>query len=166
MNDFNAAGPAPARPTMLTVICVLSFIAGLIGIYSGISSAFTDSPQKGYEQIQAQVEEQRSDMGDQGAMMEGVWASMLDVGQRSVTHKAPIGYSGIALSLLSLLGVWMMWNLKKTGFWIYLLATLGGLITPLIWLGSSMVALLTLGFAGLISIVFVILYAVNLKHMR
>ena len=76
------------------------------------------------------------------------------------------GIAGIVLSLLSVSGVWLMWNLKKSGFWLYLLATIGGLVVPLIFLGGGWLALASVGFVGFFSLIFIILYAVNLKYMH
>jgi hypothetical protein len=59
-----------------------------------------------------------------------------------------------------------MWNLKKNGFWIYVVAAVGGLVVPMVFLGGGLLTALGVGFMGLISVVFIILYAVNLKHMH
>jgi hypothetical protein len=74
--------------------------------------------------------------------------------------------AGIVLSLLGLWGVWQMWNLKKSGFWLYLLASVVGLLVPIYFLGGSMMAIATVGFVGFFSLIFIILYAVNLKYMH
>ena len=59
-----------------------------------------------------------------------------------------------------------MWNLKKSGFWMYRLASVASLLVPVFFLGGGMMTLLSVGIGGFITIVFVILYAVNLKHMH
>jgi hypothetical protein len=141
MNEMNTG--ASQRPTLLTVICILSFIAGVWGLWGGIQSAFTDAPQREFEEDSAMV-----------------------MAEKSVEKAVPMGYTNIALSLLSLVGVWLMWNLKKNGFWIYVVAAVGGLVVPMVFLGGGLLTALGVGFMGLISVVFIILYAVNLKHMH
>jgi len=92
--------------------------------------------------------------------------SAMEITERAAANAKPIGIAGIIVALVSLLGVWQMWNLKKSGFWLYLLASIAGLVVPLVFLGGSMMAIASVGFAGFISLVFIILYAVNLKHMH
>lgn len=168
MTDMNAGtmGTAPARPTMLTVICILSFIMGAWGIWGGIQNLTMDKEASRAE-AEAKLADAKAQMGDNAT---GLAARMMDsameITEKSIDNAMPIGVCDLVLSLISVLGVWMMWNLRKSGFWLYLLATIGGLVVPLVFLGGGMLALLSVGFMGLISIVFVILYAVNLKYMH
>jgi hypothetical protein len=168
MNDTTTAtmDAPPARPTLLTVICILSFIAGLWGIYSGIKGLTTDQTVALAAQ-QQKMEEARAQLGDKADGMAGrMLDSSMAIAQKAADHAKSIGISDIIISLISLLGVWMMWNLKKSGFWLYLLASIAGLIIPLVYLGGGMMALASVGFGGLITLVFIILYAVNLKYMH
>jgi CHASE2 domain-containing sensor protein len=161
---------APAtRPTLLTIICILSFLFGIWGLYGGVQSAFTDKPQRDLETTKAELEKTLASPEVQGPgaeMVAKMGEQAIAIGEKSVENAKPIGYSSIVLSIVSLLGVWWMWNLQKKGFWLYTLATVVGLITPFIFLGGGMMTLLGVGFLAVISIIFVILYAVNLKHMR
>ena len=59
----------------------------------------------------------------------------------------------------------MMWNLRKMGFWLYVLASVASLIMPIVFLGGGLMTFLSVGFMGVIAIIFIVLYAVNLKHM-
>ena len=106
-------------------------------------------------------------MGDQAS---GMVADMLDsaekMAEKSAAAAKPMGYTTIVLALLSLFGVWQMWNLRKSGFWAYLLASIAGLIMPIIFLGGGLMTILGVGVVGLFSVLFIILYGVNLKHMH
>ena len=161
---------APAtRPTLLTIICILSFLFGIWGVWGGVQSAFTDKPQRDLETTKAELEKTLASPEVQGPgaeMVAKMGEQAIAMGEKSVENAKPIGYSSIVLSILSLLGVWWMWNLQKKGFWLYTLATVVSLITPFIFLGGGMMTLLGVGFLAVISIIFIILYAVNLKHMR
>jgi hypothetical protein len=165
MNEMNTG--APQRPTMLTVICILSFIAGVWGLWGGVQSAFTDAPQREFEEAKVAMDEAMAQVGDQGnEMVTKMMDSAMVMAEKSVEQAVPMGYTNIALSLLSLFGVWLMWNLKKNGFWMYLVAAVGGLVAPMVFLGGGLLTLMGVGFMGLISVIFIILYAVNLKHMH
>lgn len=158
---------AQQRPTLLTVICILSFIAGAYGLWSGYSNAFTNAPQEAVEEARAKLAEAQEQMGDAPMpMVQEMLDSAMAIAEKAAEHAREMGYAEIFLALVSLFGVWNMWNLKKVGFWLYLLATACGLLMPLFFLGGGLMAIIGLGFSGLISVVFIILYAVNLKHMH
>lgn len=163
---MNTAGMAPARPTLLTVICIISFIMGAWGIISGIQSITTDQTQA-MQEARQKMEEAKAQLGDQADGMAGrMMDSAMEITEKTAANAKPMGISGIVIALLSLFGVWQMWNLKKNGFWMYLLATIAGLVVPLVYLGGSMMAIASVGFVGFFSLVFIILYAVNLKYMH
>ena len=168
MNDINTTtmGAAPVRPTLLTVICIISFIMGAFGLYSGIKNLTMD-PVAEKAKLEQAMSEQMSKIGDNAnEMTNRMMESAHEIGGKAIDEAKPMGIAGIVLSLLSLFGVWQMWNLKKSGFWLYLLATIGGLAVPIAYLGGSMMALASVGFVGFFSLIFIILYAVNLKHMH
>lgn len=159
-------GPAPARPTLLTVICIISFIMGAIGVYSGVKNLTMD-PVAEKAKLEKAMSEQVATLGDKSnEMTDRLMESAHEVGVMGIENAKPIGITGIVLSLLSVFGVWQMWNLRKSGFWVYLLATIGGLVVPLVFLGGGWLALASVGVSGFFSLIFVILYAVNLRHMH
>lgn len=168
MNDTNtsAMGAAPARPTLLTVICIISFIMGAFGIYSGIRNLTMDPAAERAKLETAMGDQVAKIGGNANEMTNRLMESAHEVGVKGIDNARPIGIAGIVLSLLSVSGVWLMWNLKKSGFWLYLLATIGGLVVPLIFLGGGWLALASVGFVGFFSLIFIILYAVNLKYMH
>jgi hypothetical protein len=148
------------------VICILSFIAGAWGLFKGIQNLATDQT-AALAEVQSKMEEARAQMGDQANEMAGhMMDAAMDVANKAAQNAKPIGISGIIISLVSLFGVWQMWNLRKSGFWLYLLATIGGLVVPLVFLGGGLMAVLSVGFVGFFSLIFIILYAVNLKYMH
>ncbi len=66
---------------------------------------------------------------------------------------------GLVLTLIGLVGVIMMWKLKKTGFYVYTGTQLLGIVVPIVMGGEF-------GLWGAIfSAVFIVLYGMNLKHM-
>ena len=57
-----------------------------------------------------------------------------------------------------------MWKLKKTGFYIYTVGQLAYVIVPFVMIGGGLAGLM--GIVGAIfPVIFIILYALNLKHM-
>lgn len=160
---MNAPQPAQ-RPTFLTILCVLSFIGGALGLYNGIST-MRMGPED-LTKIEEDMAKVSAELGDQSALAIGMMEGTLEMTRKTVENAVPLGSSAIAFSALGLLGVWQMWNLKKKGFILYAAATALGLVSHLIFLGFSGMAIVSLGLGGAISVLFIILYAVNLKHMH
>lgn len=166
MSEYTPIEGATQRPTLLTVICILSVLGGIWGVWGGIQSSFTDKPMQNLEEARTEMEETLSEMDDAPAMIVDMMESTIVLAENSAEHAVPLGYTAIVTSLLALLGVWMMWNLQRRGFPIYVVASLVGLVVPFFFLGLSMVTIIALGFGALVSLVFIILYGVNLKYMN
>jgi hypothetical protein len=166
MSETNYPNAAPQRPTFLTVLCILSFIAGAWGVFGGIQSSFTDKPQRDLEEARTEMEEAMDQMGESSGMVANMMESAMELAEKSAENAVTLGYVALLTSLLSLLGVWFMWNLRRMGFGIYVVASLLGLLVPFVFLGFNMMTFIGLGVGGFITVLFIILYAVNLKHMR
>ncbi|MCE2772481.1 MAG: hypothetical protein LW750_03430 [Bacteroidetes bacterium] len=143
---------APKRPTFLTVLCILSFIAagisiigGIIG-YLGMAAMETMGANlaEGMEQIEGM--EEMPGMADAMAVMK---------------HAKLLLIIGSILTLVGLFGVIQMWKLKKTGFYIYTGAQVLGIVLPLIIVGGAGFSVMSVIFA----IAFIVMYGMNLKHM-
>jgi hypothetical protein len=167
MSDMNTSTGAPKRPTFLTVLCILSFIGGAWGIIGGIMSMTASAGTEALSQMANDMDAAKAGLGDDAAS--GIAGDMMDATAQFAIKAASaaksMGIANIVLCIVSLLGVWMMWNLKKNGFYLYTLATIGGLAVPLIFLGVNLLSILSVGLGGLVGVVFIILYGLNLKHM-
>jgi hypothetical protein len=159
---------APKRSQFLTVLCVLSFIMCALGIASGIWNIYQSTP----EAMQKNVEEVRAVSPEMADQMEN---NMIEMQGNSFFKVMP--YLSLVYTLISFLGVMMMWNRKRTGFYIYGFAELLPYSSFLL-LGKSSLkmmgppggnsttfAMIGLALMVLIDLVFVILYSRNLKEM-
>ena len=112
------------RPTLLTLCCILSFIAGIFRIGFFTFVIFIAS------------------------------AVSAETSTQLLTGAA------LLLTFASLFGVIQMWNLQKTGFYIYSAASVLSLI--LLSVSSGEFPVLTVIFG----LVFIGLFALNLKDMK
>jgi type III secretory pathway component EscR len=153
-----------ARPTFLTVLCILSFIAGAYGIYSGISGYFTADTAAGLVgEAMDNASNSIKNSDNASKAVEGVMNSISDaMSPEKIKNNA---IAGVLASILTLIGAWMMWNLQKKGFWIYLAGTVVSIVAPLVVFGGGLMGLATGGVSAFFGVLFVILYAINLKHM-
>ena len=105
--------PAPARPQLLTILCVLSYIGGSLGAFS-FFMVFT-----AYSQLTPMIEEM-------GINMPGM-ELYLSAGRNFFL-------AGAIFYFLSLIGVGLMWRLRKVGFHIYTGSQVMILIMPLFYI--------------------------------
>ena len=164
MNDMNTAtmDKQRTRPSLLTILCTLSIISSGISTIGGsikyasikrmASGKFADmvarvgdtSLRTQFEEVQAKVE-----------------AAGLNLDQMAYSE---LGY--MALAIVALIGVIMMWKLRRTGFFIYLAAQVITFALSLmigVNLDMSWTSMLSTFF---FSLTFISLYAVNLKYMH
>ena len=132
MNDVSSTPESSGqRTTLLTVFCVLSFIAGFSRIiFYSIAVLFVSA------------------------------GSATVNGEEVTTVDKVVLFIGLILTLASLYGVIQMWKLQKKGFYVYTGASVFSLI--MITIGSTGFPFFTI----LIAILFIAVFASNLKHMN
>jgi hypothetical protein len=130
------------RPTLLTVLCILTFIGSGMNLFSSMFIAtFYDS----YTEIVRMFAE-KFDLSGIEAMLEAKPAFFLVTG---------LFYAG------SLSGAVLMFRLKKTGFHVYTVCQILLILAPMYFLHLPSPGLFEMLFSG----IFVLLYGINLKFM-
>lgn len=143
----------PKRPTFLTVLCILTFIGVGIAVISSISNFMM----------------QNSALM-QNAMQEGMKTNPFpdsgDMIAKSLYYATTIGIVNIICALVCLVGAILMFQLKKLGYYIYIVAEVAPVIISTILIGMpSGLLLATFIVSALLPVLFIILYGLNLKHM-
>jgi hypothetical protein len=160
----------PKRPTLLTVLCILTFIGSGWGIISNINNymnADISSQVAGniLDSAKEQISKESGNNGTSNKMAEQVLTGasrMLD----PANMKKNALYTILA-NLLTLGGAFLMFQMKKLGFWVYIAGTGVAILTPLIVYGAS--NLMSIGLTaviGFFGILFAVLYSLNLKYMK
>lgn len=158
-----------ARPTFITVLCILTFIGsgwGLIGGGIQYFSAEKQAQQMVIAKQKASADIQKSGKEDAGTKMaEKMVNSMTGAFTEENLKKA--GLAAMLAAVFCIAGAVYMWMLRKNGFYLYIVGTLIGIIAPFIIYGSNnLMSIMSSVFVGFIGIIFVILYGVNLKYMK
>jgi hypothetical protein len=166
LQDYEA--PA-SRPTFITVLCILTFIGSGWGLIGGAIQYFSAEKQALSMSItkeKASTDIEKSGKNDAGTQMaEKMVNSMTSAFTAENLKKT--GIASIIGALFCLAGAFLMWQLKKNGFYLYIAGTLIGIISPFIIYGTNnFMSIITSVMVGFVGIVFVILYGVNLKHMK
>ena len=160
----------PARPQFLKVLCILSFImCGLMLLFAlvGLKNIFL-SP----EEILG-ANPYMSTFQDNNPT---AYQTLLD----SMEYKNINAIISLIIPVISLIGVIYMWKLKKMGFYIYLIGELLPYITVFLTHGvavmyasasmmgdkGEMFINIFLGCVVVFDILFIALYAMNVKHLK
>jgi CRISPR/Cas system-associated protein Csx1 len=97
-----------------------------------------------------------------GKVQETMGNVMSSINEKTIRNS---GYAAIISSIITLIGAFFMWGLKKMGFLIYVLGIAVGIVAPIIiYNGNFLGAISAIGM-GFIGLIFIILYAVNRKHL-
>jgi len=148
--NINTVDTTPKRPAFLNILCILSFVGIGIAFISGIINL---------TQLDRNIETLKSFGGLLGGDTDSAVEALTNWGYT-------VYIITIVASLICLLGVIMMWKIKKTGFYIYVVGEIAPGIATIVLLGGFG-TLGTLAIVGslIFPIAFIIMYAINLKHM-
>ncbi len=150
MEQTNTGVEAAKRPVFLTVLCILSFVAAglailgyitLIGLMGAASVAVA-----GMEGMSNEMGAAMSEAMSSGPSTGMTWAYII------------IGFVTV---IVSLFGVIKMWKLQKSGFMMYVGATVVSLIMTIVYSGFA-ASIMGIVFSAL----FIVLYGLNLKHLK
>ncbi|AFK03844.1 hypothetical protein Emtol_2708 [Emticicia oligotrophica DSM 17448] len=153
------------RPTLLTILCVLTLIWNAYKFYGAIPNTFT--PEKVMESKE-QANEMMMDMFSKYMSekdIEKVEESQAET-EKMFQRDNLVLAGGVNLisSLLIMLGAIWMWGLRKKGFWVYIAGNVVGILAPIVIFGGSIGW--SIGIMSLIaSAIFTGLYAINLKYL-
>ncbi len=154
------------RPTMLTVVCILSFIGSGWGLFDSATDYFgAPLAEDSIEEVDEAMEEIEDQEVPESFMnlVEG-FVGNLKENMTIERIRTQAKWNGLS-SLLTLIGAILMFLLNRKGFYLYLAGIALYIVTPLISFTGTL-AVMSTGIAVVIGAIFVTLYAVNLKHMR
>jgi hypothetical protein len=169
LSNNDQAPQAPARPTFLTVLCVLSFLGSAYGILNNLNG-FMNAGKMPMENVNQMLDSARTEINReaQGTPGAAVAEKVLS-GATEFVDPAKLKKMSLYLlmaNILTLGGAYLMFQLKKQGFWMYVVGTALAVLTPLIIYGAgNLVSIMMTVALGFIGVVFAVMYAVNLKHM-
>ncbi len=150
-------------PENLKILCILSFIGiGLFNFVSGINNYMT---------IDKKVIEMESKINKIEDSGNGLLIDIMHDAQTALLkeqqNKIPSLIVNLVAGILCLVGVLLMWKLKKNGFFIYTIGELIPMMYSLFFIGfgKGTFGIITSAFLLIIPVVFIILYSIQLKHM-
>lgn len=167
MEDITQVVVPKKRPTFITVLCILSLIgSGGFGLLQPLYQfvTFDDTYPQKIEQIEKGIEQMEDAGMDSGTFYDMAVNGLIAL-EKTKENLIPMTAANVVFALFSLLGVFLMFKLKKNGFYLYTVVNLFWMLVPIYFIGMEL-GMIMLGFGAFITILFIILYAVNLKHME
>lgn len=155
------------RPVFLTVLCILTFIGSGWGILSNLFSIFTaDMLNDSYIRME-QYSTLMGEIEDKG--LPSFWANFLsssmEMAQIAMVHAREIATMQLMLGMVSLLGAVLMFCLRRVGFYLYAAAQVLMLLVFPYFAGFSPIVIVSLFGSALFTVVFIAMYAVNVRYM-
>ena len=167
MEDITQVVTPKKRPTFITVLCILSLIgSGGFGLLQPLYqyATFDKTYPEKVEQIEMGIEQMEDAGMDSGTFYDMAVNGLIAL-EKTKENLAPMTATNVLFAIFSLIGIFLMFKLKKDGFYLYTVANLFWMLVPLYFIGPE-IGMMMLGFGAFITILFIILYAVNLKHME
>jgi hypothetical protein len=150
------------RPVFLLVLCILSFVGIAFNLLSELYYILLPN-------AALQAAQQSESMMGSLSESSGVFAFLKNMSGSSVAlaeHARIFGTTTLLLSLISLAGVILMFKLKKIGFYIYSGSNIVLIFAPIVLAGSAAITGISLGLSIFFAVLFILLYALNLKAMK
>ncbi len=145
------------RPVFITVLCILTWVGSGIALIQSLVGLASNPT--------AELEEFKNTPGadvvfEQGFLDDFIFWSNIS------------NWVAILVSIMCIVGAILMFQLKKNGFYLYVAGCVISAVVSFMaisylmpkefaWIGQIAVV-----FSVLISVAFIIMYAVNLKHMK
>jgi hypothetical protein len=148
-------------PSMLNVLTILTFIGSGMGVIGAIVGYFTAA---GNYERQLQMQDKMADMPAIVKNMMG--PDPVETARKQLENRLPIMLLTLVGSLLCLYGAIQMRKWKKTGFSIYIIGDLVPFLAIFIFIGMGAMSGFAMIFSIVITLVFIILYATQLKYLK
>ena len=160
-NPFEEQQNKLQRPTFLLVLCILTFIGSGWGTLSNLFSVFT----AGLTDSSMQMEHYSSmlngmDQGAGSAMLSDILNSTMASLQATFVHAREIAVVSLVL------GAILMFQLRRLGFYLYTAAQILMLFVLPYFAGFNFMVLAGMLFSAIFAVIFIVMYALNLKYMR
>ncbi|MUP37460.1 hypothetical protein [Labilibaculum euxinus] len=150
------------RPGLLTALCILTFIGSGFGVLKNILGMIMSPLQnlldpEFFENALDNVHDEYARKFVEQAVA---------MGQKALQHIFEISLTQFILYAASLTGAILMFQLKKTGFYIYSAAQVLLLFVAPVFIGFNLFVNIGILFGSIFTILFIALYAINLNKMN
>ncbi len=163
------------RPVFITVLCILTWIySGFIDFMMGLYQYLT------FDSKMAQLISQQDLLEDQKEMMlnnidssnpgeqfaANIMDSAIDIIPLAIEYGKTLNLVAVLCGITCIVAAVLMFKQLKVGFFLYVASLIAYVGIPVYLVGDNMLMLSGSLLGGFFGLVFIILYGVNLKHMK
>lgn len=150
------------RPTLLKVLLILSFIGSSWSMFSGLSNAMSQPSEERVESIIKIMEQ----VGDGSEEAQELNAQIIDYVYN--VNQSIVNYGAVEFMLfaISLIGIYLMYKNRRTGFTVYMIVQTILLGLPIYFGGYSVFSTSITVIYGFFTMIFFVLYSTQLKYME
>jgi len=165
---------ANKRSTMLTVLCILSFVGSGFGIIGGAFN-LTSMRAKNMQQMQEKMQQDKAKLQEKMAQEKNKKNSSklaIKMMEASADMADPVkmktaGILNLICSCITILGAILMWKRNRLGFYLYVVGSVAFIgVYAYVFGLDNFISFMTIIFNSFVSVVFIILYAMCLKEMN
>ncbi|MEO6949483.1 MAG: hypothetical protein ABI123_07635 [Ginsengibacter sp.] len=190
-SDYENEYEPKVRPSFLTILCILTFIGSGMSI---ISSVFAYKTADKSNSIFSQIAKGNTDTVNASTVTikDSTYVNdSLIVSNSAIEHQNKVPKSELEVkmqrsaakmftkeniqkksigdflaAIFTLTGAILMWNLRRQGFYVYIIGVLISFFVPLYLYGTDLMSIGLSIISAFFGLVFIALYALNLKAMR
>ncbi len=156
LDDFNQG--TDELPQMLNVVTILTFIGSGLAILMSSYRLITKTKQiDSLNDTIVLLEKSDSQNFLMDSALQGI--------KLNIEHFTLLNSVPILAGIICIIGAILIRKLKKNGYYIYILGCILEIAIPAIMIGGVILGGMLL-FGSIFSILFIILYGVNLKHLK
>ncbi len=155
------------RPTFLKTLCILTFIYSSFTIITNFATAL--NPETTYNMIvsKKRIIENPKNQGSHSKDSSSNFSKKIIATLSGFTidkiRQSAIG--NIISSLFCFIGAFLMWKLKRFGYYVYIFGTIAAVSIPFYLFGNNFIGEFSTAAAGFFGALFIIFYGMNLKCM-
>lgn len=151
------------RGKTLPVLCILSWVSLGFAALSLLFSVF-NGPKTEEELTEEKINLLSTVNEDTSDQIKVMYEQMINSSQLVNDHHWTLSLVNLGSLLLGFGAVFLMWKLKKNGFYLYLVYSIIPFVVSSLVMSGLFLGIV-LFFTGIFALLFVILYAVQLKRM-
>lgn len=164
-----------SRPTLLNVLCILTFIGSSWAILTNlwaygtadrIARMVSDVRHNNIPNAASREDSVIYKVGEKkrSAFSEKMMGSLTSLSTAKAIRENAFG--AILSAIFTLSGALLMWRLRRIGFYLYMAGVLIGIIAPFYFFGNNLIAIGISSFANFFGLVFIALYALNFRALK
>jgi hypothetical protein len=154
------------RPALLTALCFLTFMSSVSGLWNQSQGLWNpgivaDQVKEKFEALYEQLEQTQSK--EERKMVDQMFESVIS--RTDASNIKTISLIMIVFESMTLFAAYLMWNLDKRGFYLYLAAVGLTFIAPMLLVGGMLGFIMALS-GTFFSFFMCLFYAAHLKYMH